>query len=277
MADALRKLRKAANLSGERLAVRCSMSQSKISRIERGRILPTVIDVERILKALEVPPEVGRELVALARRANVQHVSWRAAAEMGLWRQQAELKALAESSTTVRQFLPAIPSGLLQTEEYARQVLTPTVPGDVSWNRERAVAARVESQVVLQDESRTFIFLMPEHAVRWQRVDRAVLARQCVHMACISELPNVHIAIIPQSVKVRASPLNVFAIYDDRLVAAELFSGEVVLRDPRDVSYHLSLFEYFLSHALAGDHGTAFLRALAEEFMRERELFETVT
>jgi len=33
LADTLRKLRKAAGLSGERLAVRCAMSQAKISRM----------------------------------------------------------------------------------------------------------------------------------------------------------------------------------------------------------------------------------------------------
>ncbi|GAA4552526.1 helix-turn-helix domain-containing protein [Amycolatopsis samaneae] len=270
LADALKQLRKAANLSGERLAARCAMSQSKISRIERGRILPTVVDVERLLKALEVPDEIERELVALARRANVQHTSWRTAAEMGLWRQQDELKALAQSSTIVRQFLPAIPSGLLQTEEYARQVLEPTVPGDVSWNAQRAVRARMESQEVLGDTSRRFIFLMPEHAIRWNRVDREVMAAQCAHMANMSERPNLDIAVIPQSAKVRAAPLNVFVIYDERLVSAELFSGKVVLRDPRDIAYHLNLFEFFYSHALTGDNATAFLRSVSDDFMRER-------
>ncbi|MFE0025980.1 helix-turn-helix domain-containing protein [Amycolatopsis sp. NPDC059021] len=270
LADALKRLRKAANLSGERLAVRCAMSQSKISRIERGRILPSVVDVERILKALDVPAEAGRELVTLARQANVQHTSWRTAAEMGLWRQQTELKALAESAIVVRQFLPAIPSGLLQTEEYARQVLTPTVPGDVSWNTERAVQARMESQEVLRHTSRKFVFLMPEHAVRWMRADRDVVARQCTHMAEVAELSNVDIAVIPQSAEVHASPLNVFVIYDDRLVTAELFSGEVVLRDPRDISYHLNLFAYFLDAALVGDNATAFLREVGSEIMRER-------
>jgi transcriptional regulator with XRE-family HTH domain len=40
LAETLRALRKAAGLSGERLAARCAMSQSKISRIEQGKVLP---------------------------------------------------------------------------------------------------------------------------------------------------------------------------------------------------------------------------------------------
>lgn len=267
LAQALKELRKAAGLSGERLAARCSMSQAKISRIERGKVLPSVVDVQCILAALKVPDEIARELLDVARTANVHYKSVRAYAQVGLWRTQAEIKALAESSMMVRHFLPAIPSGLLQTEEFARQVLTPTVPGDISWDTERAVSARMQSQEVLQDETRRFSFLMPEHAIRWQRVDRAVMAQQCAHMANVSRRPNVEIAIIPQGATVRASPLHVFAIYDERLVAAELFSGEVVLRDPRDINYHLNLFDYFLGHALTGYDATRLLLAAADEFM----------
>jgi transcriptional regulator with XRE-family HTH domain len=67
LAGALRELRRAAGLSGERLAVRCAMSQAKISRIETGKVLPTVIDVERILTALSVPTEVASDLLSMAR------------------------------------------------------------------------------------------------------------------------------------------------------------------------------------------------------------------
>lgn len=127
LAGTLRKLRKAAGLSGERLAARCAMSQSRISRIESGKQLPTVVDVDRILAALEVPAEAASELLALARRANVEHTSWRAVAEIGLWRKQQELTALAESCKVQRQFLPSMLSGLLQMPEYARIALSPVV------------------------------------------------------------------------------------------------------------------------------------------------------
>lgn len=269
LADALRELRKAAGLSGERLAARCAMSQSKISRIERGAILPTVTDVERILNSLDVPREVVAELVSLARIANVDYTSWRTLAQVGLWRKQAELTALAESSTVVRQFLPAIPSGLIQTEEYARAVLTPGKPDDISWDVERALNARLGSQQVLRDESRRFVFLMTEHAVRWRQVGSAEMARQCSHMADVSSRHNVEIAIIPQEVVIGEAPLHVFVVYDERIVVVELFSGEVALRDPRDINYHLNLFQFFLDHALAGEAATNFLRQVADEFMRE--------
>lgn len=271
LAEALKRLRKAAGLSGDRLAAKCAMSQAKISRIERGKALPSVVEVQCILSALDVPDNIARELLTLAKAANVHYKSARAYAQMGLWRAQAEIKALTESSKTIRQFLPAVPSGLLQTERYARQVLTPTVPGDVSWDAERALAARLASQEVLQDESRSFVFLMPEHAVRWRRADRETMTEQCFHMAEVSTLPNVEIAVIPRTETVLAAPLHVFVVYDERLVTVELFSGEVVLRDPQDIAYHLSLFDFFLSHALRETEATTFLRSVADEFRRQAD------
>ncbi|MGA4849301.1 helix-turn-helix domain-containing protein [Streptomyces sp. G5(2025)] len=270
LAEALRGLRRASGLSGERLALRCNMSQTKISRIETGRALPTVIDVERILKALNVPTEVSDELLKLARRANVDYASWRTYARVGLYHKQAELKALETSSHVMRHFLPAIPTGLLHVREYAVETLSPTVADDPTRNVHRAVQARMDRQAILDDTSRSFWFLMTEQAVRWQRASDETMAAQCAHMAEVNGKPNVEIGIIPQRVRVPGTPMNIFVVYDDRLVTVELFSGEVILRDPRDVSQHLSLFDLFWSHALTGDDATAFLSETSESFMRQR-------
>lgn len=271
MAEILRGLRQASGLSGERLAVRCNMSQTKISRIETRRHIPTVLEVEQILSALEVPEEVAQEILRLARRANVDYASWRAYARVGLYHKQAELKALERSSREMRHFLPAIPTGLLHVREYAEQTLSKTVASDPARDVQRAVQARMDRQAVLDDRSRSFTFLLTEQAVRWRRATPEAMAAQCYHMAAVSLKPNVEIAIIPQTAQVPGTPLNVFVVYDDRLVTVELFSGEVVLRDPRDISHHLGLFDLFLSHALRGTDATTFLRRAAGDFMRQRD------
>jgi len=72
LASKLRELRKQAGLSGVRLAARCNMSQSKVSRIENGKVRPSLVDVEQILRALDAPagmvdeiPVRDRELLRL--------------------------------------------------------------------------------------------------------------------------------------------------------------------------------------------------------------------
>lgn len=271
LAETLKQLSKAAGLSGERLGVRAAMSQSKISRIESGRSLPSVADVERLLKALEVPPAVREEMLSLARNANVEYTSLRSSARLGIWRKQAELKALAESSSVVRQFLPVIPSGLIQTREYARAVLTPGVAGRPARDIDRAVQARLDRQDVLNDDSRRFYFVLTEQAVRLRRATSSIMLDQLRHMIETSKRTNVELAILPNYTVVNASPLNLFVIYDDRLVTVELFSGTVALRDYRDIEYHLNVFEHFHERAVTGDDARQFLAAVAGEFMRSRD------
>ncbi|MEV6232784.1 Scr1 family TA system antitoxin-like transcriptional regulator [Saccharopolyspora shandongensis] len=271
LADTLKQLRKAAGLSGERLAARAAMSQSKISRIESGKVLPSVADVERIMTALDVPPDAQSDILAATRAANVEYVSVRSSARTGIWRRQAEIKALCESSKTVRHFLPIIPSGLIQTPEYARNVLTPAIKGDTARDIDRAVRARMDTQEVLNDESRSFHFLLTEQAVRLKQAPMPVMVKQLQHMTEVSQRPNVDLAILPNSASLTEPPLNIFVAYDERLVTVEMFSGTVALRDYRDILYHLNVFKYFRERALAGEHARGFLSSVADEFMRARD------
>lgn len=55
--ELIREAREAANLSQKELARRSHTAQSAISRLERGRVSPTVETLERILRA------AGAELV----------------------------------------------------------------------------------------------------------------------------------------------------------------------------------------------------------------------
>lgn len=263
----LQQLRKASGLSQERLAARCAMSQSKVSRIERGKELPSVGDVERMVKALDVPDELAGKVVTLARRANVAHVSGRALAELGLWRAQTEIKHVIDLCSVQRSFLPVMIGGLFQTPEYARAALTPTLPTSPARDVDKAVAARLDQQTVLEHPVRQFHVLLSEQAVRWKRMDRPAMARQCEHLADLSERPNIHLGIVPLTASVPAAPLNSFHVYDERLVIVELFSGRVDYRDYKDIRYHIDLFEFFRGYALTEDRARAFLLSARDGLM----------
>jgi transcriptional regulator with XRE-family HTH domain len=129
LAAGLRDARRAAGLTGERLAARCGISQSKISKIETGKALATATDVERILTALGTGRDRTAELVALARLANTEFQSVRASLRRGLHHKQRELAALEAVARHVRFFLPLMITGLLQRPEYARASVA-NFPGD---------------------------------------------------------------------------------------------------------------------------------------------------
>jgi hypothetical protein len=70
------------------------MSQSKVSRIETGWLLPSVVDVEQILTALAVDQSTRAELLALARVANAEYHDVRASVRRGLHHRQREIASL---------------------------------------------------------------------------------------------------------------------------------------------------------------------------------------
>jgi transcriptional regulator with XRE-family HTH domain len=265
LADALRDLRRISGLSGQRLAERCQLSQSKISRIETGRLLPSILDVERILSALDVNNALKADLLALAKVANAEYRDIRARVRRGLHHSQRDLAALEADATQMRHFLPALITGLLQAPDYLAVAANPPV-GPASCDPSRAVALKLERQAVLHDVSKRFEFLLTESVVRWQLCQPSVMAMQLDHLISVSRLPTVCIGVLPLSVQVADGPMHTFVTYDDRLATAELFTGSIVFRDPKDVEYYRELFEYFAGHALWGDEARAFLATVAADF-----------
>jgi transcriptional regulator with XRE-family HTH domain len=261
LAIGLRDARRAAGLTGARLAARCGISQSKISKIETGKVLPSATDVERVLTALGTGQDRIADLLALARLANTEFQSTRASLRRGLHYKQKELAALEAETQHARFFLPLMITGLLQTPEYARASLA-GFPGD----HHQAIARRLDRQSALYTPARRFTFILAEAAVRWQVCEPLVMAAQADRLASLSELPNVTIGVIPLDSRVPDGPLNTFTVYDERIVTAETFTGVIMMRDPRDVAYHLELFAFFERYAVTGDAVRALLESYARHF-----------
>jgi Domain of unknown function (DUF5753) len=165
----------------------------------------------------------------------------------------------------MRHFLPALITGLLQIPEYMQAAMnTPVEPaaGDTA----KAVRMKLERQSVLSDESKQFMFLLTESAVRWQLCEPSIMALQIDRLVSLSWLPNVRLGILPLGGRVEDGAYHTFVIYDERLVTIELFTGQLVLRDPKDVSHYSALFEFFSNHAIWDQDARAFLAMVAEDF-----------
>ncbi len=248
LAVLLKTLRETAKLSGERLAKRCNMSQSKVSRIENGKVRPSLVDVDQILRALDAPPALVAEVMALTRITNTQWQDARSLRRKGLDKKQLELAGLEQSSTEFRYFLLSMITGLLSTPEYIRASLA-HVPGDHG----RTVARKLERQEVLYDRPKRFTFILTEQAVRSPFVAREAMAVQIDRLASLTHLVNVRLGVLPIETRMPGNPLNTFTVYDERIATAELSAGVMVFRDPRDVRSYLDEFAAYEGLALFGE------------------------
>ncbi|MFI1487651.1 DUF5753 domain-containing protein [Streptomyces sp. NPDC020747] len=92
----------------------------------------------------------------------------------------------------------AIP-GLLQTKEYARDVLALSFPGEEQ-GLEEQVAARMGRQSLLRDEDAPhFRAVLDESVLRRPMRDEAAWTRQLKHLLTIAEQPKVTLQVLPFS------------------------------------------------------------------------------
>ncbi|MFE3631302.1 helix-turn-helix domain-containing protein [Streptomyces goshikiensis] len=267
---ALRALRDASGLTGDSVARRASMSAGKLSKIETGKVRPTVQDVDLVLTAIGVSEEVKEEFLAAARAEATEATAWRLLRRTGPWKHQKTIRAIEAGTTTLRLFQGQLIPGLLQTPEYASAVfsLPPSLPEET---RTKTVAARLERQSVLYEPGRSFRFLICEHVLRWRISEPAVMALQLDRLVSVSRLPNVSLGVVPSDRRMPDFPMTCFSLHDDRLVIVETFHSEVTTRDPKDVQLYLDTFERFAAVAVYGDAMRTLVEGIRDGFLPQQE------
>jgi transcriptional regulator with XRE-family HTH domain len=260
LATALRDLRQSAGLTGVEAARLARMSQPKISKLETGRLLPSVKDVQTLLALYRAAPAARDDLLEAAARLHATIESNRTILRRGAARMQARLGALEQQATTLRYFSPIVLPGLLQTAEYMRRVFALELSGA---ELARTVAARQERQQILYDSNKSFTFVITEAALRWGFCPADVMAAQASHIASLSTLANVEIGVIFLGSPAGDIPLHGYQILDDRLVSIELEHAVVTVADPHDIATYLRLFATMSEAAESGQAARSRLAAVA--------------
>jgi transcriptional regulator with XRE-family HTH domain len=265
---ALLKRRTAANLTSRGLAERIGVSQSKVSRVETGRVLPTVEEITAWAHATGTDQETLNQLLAEFDAALTEFATWQIALRDGLAAGQEQIRELESASATVHYYQGTFIPGLLQTAEYARRVfqLHDAVGGQ---DYASAVAKRLDRQQALYEETRHFEFLITEQALR-ARVGPASLATpQLDRIAQISTLSNVEIGLIPSTVQATILVMHAFVLHEPLdaeqppFVLIELAHGEVAVRDPRGVELYKDRLARLRQMAVFGDDARALLASIA--------------
>ncbi|MFC1227683.1 MULTISPECIES: helix-turn-helix domain-containing protein [Streptomyces] len=193
----LRRLREARGITREAAGYSIRASESKISRMELGRVSFKTRDVEDLLTLYGIGDEQERaSLLSLAREANVA----------GWWHSYSDVLpswfptyvGLEGAAALIRAYEVQFVHGLLQTEEYARAVVRRGMQGASEADVERRVALRLERQKYLVAKNAPeFHVVLDEAALRRPHGDREVMKGQFRHLIEISERPNVRLQVMP--------------------------------------------------------------------------------
>ena len=256
LGERLRDHRKQAQLTGQALAADTDLSQPKISKIERGKLLPSPSDVERIAVALRLPAKETQALLDTATTLAAYSRSWRTIHRTGLASAQREAQFTEQLSDFIRYFQPNLIPGLLQYRQYAREVLlraNVTAQADL----DDAVNVRMERQDVLYSEDKRFRFVLLEASLHQRYCSADVMRVQLDLLSSLSRLPNVTLGVIQNSSILPRLALNGFGIFDHTAVAIETIHGETVLNGESEIRFYDSVFKDFESVAIFGDDAIA--------------------
>jgi transcriptional regulator with XRE-family HTH domain len=196
LAAEVRRLREEARLTGEEVAGHLGWSAAKVSRIETAKTAVAPADLQLLLDFYEVTGHQRERLTALGRTAR-QRGWWDAYADM-LGPEYATLIALESDAESVAWYAAQIVPGLLQTEDYAREVIRSALlispPGEI----ERRVQVRMSRQRVLtRDDPLQLSVILDEAAVERQVGGATVMRQQLLHLAQAAERPGITIRVLP--------------------------------------------------------------------------------
>lgn len=163
---------------------------------------------------------------------------------------QEEIGRLEAAASAVRLCTLFLVPGLLQTREYAMRVLDgyDRTPAEV----EAITNARMARQTVLNDQTKTFEFIVTEFGLRWSvpGTPRAVLAAQLSHILELTERPNVSVGVLRNGVQTRRPITQQYIIYEGvqventsrpvDVVIAETPAAQLVVREPTEVRVYRS-------------------------------------
>ncbi|GAA4617665.1 helix-turn-helix transcriptional regulator [Actinoallomurus liliacearum] len=271
LASELRRLRDHAGLTTEEAAARLGddWSRYKVSRIEQAKTKPTINGVTALLDLYGVDSATRAALIELARNA------WR----RGWWEDYKDLfkkpsyVALEDDAARIDEWSPQLVPGLLQTDEYAREVIRTWEHGDEA-SVQRRVMARITRKALLgraEPPAPDLTVVMDEAVLRRPIGGTKVMRSQLHALLDVGERPNVTVRVIPFHVGTHAGldgPFIVLGFPDciaSDVAYVETKAGATYVESVDSVQRFKLDFEKLKAAALSIEDSVDLIAAIAKE------------
>ncbi|HUY49871.1 MAG TPA: helix-turn-helix transcriptional regulator [Streptosporangiaceae bacterium] len=264
----LRRLREARQISPEQAGNVIRASQSKISRLETGRVGFKDRDIVDLLVLYGVTDEDEREAL--------RTLAWRANAP-GWWHDYSDILpgwfeayvGLEEAADQIRVYEAQFVPGLLQTKDYARAVTLLGHGAAHAGEIDRRVSLRMARQEVLTRPDPANMWVVLDEAVLWRPVGGTdVMRAQLRHLIEAAKRPNVTIQIIPFQAGGHAAAGGSFSILRftepdlPDVVYLEQLTSALYLDKPETVDSYLMTMETVCLQAATPAESIAAIEAI---------------
>jgi transcriptional regulator with XRE-family HTH domain len=272
LAAELRGIRESKGKSGDAVAAALKWSPSKISRYERARTGLRPREVERLLDYYGITGSHRALLLGLAEDA----------AQKGWWEDFADTLAedyqqfigLEHEATSIAIWHVDVVAGLLQTEGYARHIISsysrvePVAPGMIG----RLVKVRMQRQQVLDREGLQLTVVLDESVLTRRIGDESVMYEQLQRLAREADRPNLTMRILPLSAQhtVFGESFVIFGFGEDSdamlqdVVSTEQLRSGFTLEGERETYLHRIAFQMLAEASLDPDESKALILQTAQ-------------
>jgi len=249
----LRRLRNGAGLSQKELAEQVFFAVSLIGMCETAIRVPSLEFVERCDQVLNGDGVLTRLWPLVNREAYPKN-----------FRAFVDLEAAA---TEIHSYDPHIVDGLVQTEDYARAVLSRWHEGN---DLDEKVAARIRRQDLLEGDKPPFLALMlDEVALRHPVGGPEVMRRQLARLIAISHRARVLVQVLPVNASIKAdlgAHLTILSFAEGSPVAlVECYGRSQLLGTAEDVTRCRVSYDRGAADALSPEASRDMIASLLED------------
>lgn len=268
----LRAARQAAELTQDQVAKALDWSQSKVIRIEAGSVGISTTDLKALLGVYGIDnPQHIDKLVALGKAARERGWWSRYRDELSTGRGHELLQLIEyESGAAVRRhFEPLLVPGLLQTEEYARAIISTFASAD---RLEKLVEIRMKRQeLVNRPDAPQMFFILDEAVIRRLVGGKDAMQRQISRLIELGSRPHLTVEVVPFSAGAHPGLRGQFVVLefpdpdDDDVLYLENTGGDLIRREEADqVLPYLEAFEQLRAISLGPQGSADYLREVAK-------------
>ncbi len=266
----LRRLREAAEISRADAGYSIRGSESKISRLELGRVGLKERDVADLLTMYGVTDQTDREtFLEMVKRSNQPGWWHRFNDLMPDWFQ--DYVGLEEAATRILtyelQFLP----GLMQTEDYARAIASHGRPDSAGQDVERRVGLRMNRQKILNRPGAPRLWAVIDESVLHRPIGgRDIMLAQLDHLLALTKQPQITLQVVPYQLSGYAAegPFTMLRFGEPELpdlVYVEHLAGALYLDKRDEVELYSRVFDRLTVDALTPDRTRQMLAKVRAE------------
>ncbi|MEU8271308.1 helix-turn-helix transcriptional regulator [Sphaerisporangium sp. NPDC049002] len=271
LAGELRRLRELQAMTIEAAADRVGWSTAKLSRIETARVGITSPDLTRLLDLYALDGRKRAALHALARTARTK--GWWDAYSDSLPSDYATYIQLEAEAAFIRSFDGMLVHGLLQTEDYAREVIRSALmalcpPTEV----ERRVEVRMTRQGILSREQDPIRFwTVIDEAALTRRVGSAAIMRgQYAKLLECADRDNITVQVLPSAAGAHPATAGTFAMlefrepHDPDVAYVESMTSILYIENDVEMYRYTLAFDHLRAAALSPEESRTLITRMAE-------------